>query len=98
MTALQWTAEIVVDASFAAEIVHKSVPSPWFLRNILEELLDVPQIGTIIRRRVLDESPPALGIGKIGISEALEVFVLSLYSYDRAVEEAVDGFLCDRNR
>ena len=91
---LQCATKIVVDAGLTAEVVHKSIASPGFFRDILEELLNVSQISTIVRRRLLDEPPPALGVREPGISETLEVFILSLYSHNRPVEEAVDCFSC----
>ena len=91
---LQCATKIVVDAGLTAEVVHKSIASPRFFRDILEELLNVSQISTIVRRRVLDEPPPAFGVREPGISETLEVFILGLYSHNRPIEEAVDCFSC----
>ena len=95
---LQCATQIVVDASLAAKIVHKRIASPCFFRDILEELLNVSQISTIVRRRLLDEPPPALGVQEPGISENLEVFILGLYSHNRPIEEAIDCFSCSVDR
>lgn len=98
MPASQCATEIVVDASFAAEVVQERVASRGLLRDVLKKLVDVSEICAIVRHCVLDEFSPALSVREPSISEAIEVFVLGLDSYNWALQKAAHGLLCDRYR
>lgn len=97
MPASQCAAEIVVDASFTAKVVYECVAKLRLLREILEKPVDVSQICAIVRRCALDKFSPAFSVKELGISEAFEVFVLGLDSYDCALQEAAHGLLCNSN-
>lgn len=94
----QYTAQVVIDASFAAEVVYECIASTAFLQEILQKPLDVPQVSPFFRRGVLDELPPTLRFSEPRVPEGFKVILLRLYRQDRAIEETVDGVPCYTDR
>ena len=62
------------------------------LRHSLEQILQLPQILALARRRALDELLPGFRIGKAGVGDPFEDVVFGFNGYDWAIRAVLEVF------